>query len=44
MCHAIAAQIEGAETLIVPKLQHLGVLETPEDFTNIILDFLERTS
>ncbi len=43
MSHAIAAQIENAETLIIPELQHLGVLETPDVFATLILDFLERT-
>ena len=48
MAHAIAAQFRGearatAQTLIVPRLQHLGLLEQPELFTNPILDFLDRS-
>lgn len=43
MSHDIASEIEGAETLIVPYLQHLGLMEDPDAFTTPILDFLERT-
>ncbi len=42
MSHAIAAEIEGAETIIVPALQHLGLMERPEAFTSPVLDFLRR--
>lgn len=42
MSRAIAAEIEGAETIIVPGLQHLGLMEAPEAFTGPVLDFLKR--
>ena len=42
MAHAIAAEIAGAETVIVPGLQHLGLIERPELFTAEILGFLAR--
>jgi pimeloyl-ACP methyl ester carboxylesterase len=44
MAHAIAAEIAGAETVIVPVFQHLGLMEDPRAFTAPILDFLERTA
>lgn len=43
MCRAIAAEIPGAETLIVPRLQHLGLIEQPNLFARPVLDFLDRT-
>ncbi|MCV2872495.1 alpha/beta fold hydrolase [Defluviimonas sp. WL0050] len=42
MSHGIAAEIPGAETIIVPRLQHLGLLEEPQLFLNPILRFLGR--
>lgn len=42
MSLAIASEIEGAETVIVPGLQHLGLIERPELFIQPILGFLER--
>ncbi len=42
MCHAIAAETSGAETLIVPQLQHLGLIEQPDLFYQPVLDFLDR--
>ena len=42
MSYDIAAEIEGSETIIVPHLQHLGLMEQPDLFTNLILEFLER--
>lgn len=42
MSQAIAAEIAGAETVIVPGLQHLGLVEAPSAFTALILDFLAR--
>lgn len=41
MAHQIAAEIAGAETLIVPRLQHLGLLEAPHAFTEPVLKFLD---
>ncbi len=43
MSHDIAAEIEGAQTLIVPELQHLGLMEAPDVFTDAILKFLDGT-
>jgi len=43
MSHAIAAEIVGAECMIVPGLQHLGLIERPEAFTSEILRFLARS-
>ncbi|MEM7058103.1 MAG: alpha/beta fold hydrolase [Pseudomonadota bacterium] len=43
MSHAIAAEIPGAETIILDDLQHLGLTEQPAAFTAPILEFLERT-
>jgi (E)-2-((N-methylformamido)methylene)succinate hydrolase len=40
MSHAIASEIEGAETLIVPGLQHLGLIERPDLFIQPVLQFL----
>jgi pimeloyl-ACP methyl ester carboxylesterase len=42
MSHDIATEIDGAETIIVPHLQHLGLMEAPIAFTVPILDFLKR--
>lgn len=44
MSHAIAAEITGAETIIVPGLQHLGLIEDPDAFVGPTLDFLQRRS
>ena len=43
MTHDIAAEIDGSETLIIPHLQHLGLMEHPAAFTRPILDYLKRT-
>ncbi len=40
MSHAIAAEIPGAETVIVPHLQHMGLVEEPSLFTEPVLRFL----
>lgn len=42
MSIAIASEIAGAETVIVPGLQHLGLIERPDLFTEAILRFLGR--
>ncbi len=42
MSHAIAAEIQGAETVIVPRYQHLGLMEEPNAFTEPVLGFLKR--
>ena len=41
MAHAIAAEIVGAKTVIVPYLQHLGLLENPEPFVAALRGFLD---
>lgn len=40
MAQAIAAEITGAQTQIVPTLQHMGLVERPELFIKPLLDFL----
>lgn len=42
MSYGIAAEIPGAETIIVPRLQHLGLLEEPRLFLDPIIGFLGR--
>jgi pimeloyl-ACP methyl ester carboxylesterase len=42
MSHDIAAEIDGAEVTIVPRLQHLGIMEDPDAFTGPILEFLGK--
>ncbi len=41
MAHAIAAEIPDAETIIVPGLQHMGLVENPGSFSNPLLKFLD---
>jgi (E)-2-((N-methylformamido)methylene)succinate hydrolase len=41
MSHAIAAEIAGAQTIIVPGLQHMGLVERPALFTAPLLHFLD---
>lgn len=40
MSHGIAAEIAGSQTIIVPQLQHLGLMEDPRAFTDPIRAFL----
>ncbi|MDI3338153.1 alpha/beta fold hydrolase [Defluviimonas aestuarii] len=42
MSRGIGDEIEGAEVIIVPRLQHLGLLEEPQLFLTPILGFLGR--
>ncbi|MEM9062317.1 MAG: alpha/beta fold hydrolase [Pseudomonadota bacterium] len=42
MSEAISAEIDGATREIVPKLQHLGLMEDPGAFTTSILRFLSE--
>ena len=44
MSHAIAAEIAGAQTVIVPGLQHLGLIERPDIFIAEIQGFLARNA
>ncbi len=41
MSQAIASEIDGAQVVIVPGLQHMGLVENPSFFLNEIADFLE---
>lgn len=41
MSHAIAGEIPGARTIIVPGLRHMGLMERPELFTEPLLRFLD---
>ncbi len=41
MAHAIAAEIRAAKTVIVPQLQHLGMLEKPSRFITPMAAFLD---
>ncbi|MFT5259021.1 MAG: pimeloyl-ACP methyl ester carboxylesterase [Saprospiraceae bacterium] len=40
MAHGIAAEIIGSQTHIVPNLQHMGLVEQPQQFINLLLAFL----
>lgn len=42
MSRDIAAEIAQSELLIVPRLQHLGLMEEPTLFTDAIIEFLNR--
>ncbi|MBT6566742.1 MAG: alpha/beta fold hydrolase [Candidatus Puniceispirillum sp.] len=42
MSHAIASEIEGAETIIVPQLQHMGLVEKPLLFAEPMRHFLDN--
>ena len=42
MSHAIAKEISGAETIIIPNLQHLGLIEAPSAFADPIASFLRK--
>lgn len=41
MSYDIGAEIDGAEVSIIPKLQHLGLMEDPAAFTDPIVRFLK---
>lgn len=43
MSRAIAAEIPGAQTIIVPRLRHMGLTEEPSLFTEPLLRFLNET-
>ena len=42
MSHAIAAEIPGAQTIIVPHLRHMALIEAPALFTKPLLKFLDN--
>jgi len=41
MTRAIAAEIPGARAIVVPDLQHMGLIEAPERFTEPLVGFLD---
>lgn len=43
MTHAIAAEIEGAEAVVLPGLRHMALAEDPDTFNAKLLSFLNRT-
>ncbi len=43
MSHAIADEIESAEVRIIPRLQHLGLMERPDMFTAPVLEFIHHS-
>lgn len=42
MTHAIAAEIPGSETHILPGLRHMAMLESPSVFNKMLIDFLNK--
>jgi len=40
MAYAIADEIDGAQTIIVPNLQHMALMEAPSEFTTPLLHFM----
>ena len=40
MAAAIAAEIEGAQTVVLPGLRHLAMMEAPARFNEALLSFL----
>jgi pimeloyl-ACP methyl ester carboxylesterase len=42
MAHAIASEIDGAQTIIIERLKHLGLLEQPAVFIESITRFLHK--
>ena len=42
MSEAISQEIVGSQFLILPQLQHLGLLEAPEYFITPLLSFLSK--
>lgn len=43
MSHDIAAEIDNSSVTIVPRLQHLGLMQQPELFSRATTDFLQNT-
>jgi pimeloyl-ACP methyl ester carboxylesterase len=41
MSQAIAGEIPGAQVVVAPELQHMGLVENPSFFINALTDFLE---
>ena len=42
MSRAMADEIPDAQLIIVPGLQHMGMIEAPEAFTGLLLEFLRQ--
>ena len=42
MTRAMVAEIPGAESIIVPGLRHLGMIEDPKEFISPLMTFLDR--
>ncbi|MDH3386282.1 MAG: alpha/beta hydrolase [Gammaproteobacteria bacterium] len=42
MSQAIASEIKGAQVVVVPELQHMGLVENPSFFINALAEFLEQ--
>ncbi|ETX06574.1 alpha/beta fold hydrolase [Candidatus Entotheonella palauensis] len=42
MAHAIASEMPDAQTIIVPKLQHMALVEAPSQFTEPLLRFCDE--
>ena len=42
MSQSIASEIDGAQVIVAPGLQHMGLVENPEFFINAIAEFLEQ--
>lgn len=42
MAHAMASEMTDAQTIIVPKLQHMALVEQPRQFAEPLLRFLSR--
>jgi pimeloyl-ACP methyl ester carboxylesterase len=41
MAYGISSEIDGAQTVIIPRLQHMGLSEQPELFISEIVRFLD---
>lgn len=44
MSHEISAEIPASQTRIIPDLQHLGLIEAPEMFSDAIIQFLNANT
>ena len=42
MSHAIGSEITGSQVIILPGLQHMGLVERPDLFAGPVLEFLDR--
>ena len=44
MTHAIAAEIPGAETVVLEGLRHMAMLEAPDVFNRMLIEYLQKFS